>query len=167
MAKWHTFQVLTKRAGRMRHLLNSKLSSAGRCGHIWWGVSIENREYGIPRLEELRAAEAQVRFLSVEPLLEDLGAIDLSGIHWVIVGGESGRGARPMQKEWVTSVRDQCLQARVSFFFKQWGGVQKSKTGRDLDGTTHDEHPEPANYQIPNRRERIALAAKVQRSLSI
>jgi protein gp37 len=162
MAKWHTFQVLTKRAARMRDLLNSKLQSVAQCGHIWWGVSVENREYGMPRLEDLRAANARVRFLSVEPLLEDLGVMDLSGIHWVIVGGESGPGARPMCREWVTSVRDQCSKARVPFFFKQWGGVQKSKTGRDLDGITYNDYPEPANSRIPHRRQRMALAAKVQ-----
>jgi protein gp37 len=140
-ADWHTFQVLTKRSERMRDLLNSKLRTAAQCGHIWWGVSVENRKHGLPRIEHLRAADAAVRFLSIEPLLEDLGRVTLSGIHWVIVGGESGHGARPMQKEWVISLKNQCWKARVPFFFKQWGGVQKSKHGRKLDGRTYDGMP--------------------------
>ncbi len=140
-ASWHTFQVLTKRADRMRSLLNSKLRFAAQSPHIWWGVSVENRKYGLPRIAELRAAKTAMRFLSVEPLLEDVGTIDLSGIHWVIVGGESGPGARPMEKEWVLSIRNQCRKARVPFFFKQWGGVHKAKNGRILEGRTYDQMP--------------------------
>ena len=140
-ADWHTFQVLTKRSERMRDLLNSKLRSAAQCSHVWWGVSVENQKHGLPRIEHLRAADAAVRFLSIEPLLEDLGRVTLSGIHWVIVGGESGHGARPMQKSWVVSLKDQCRKAGVPFFFKQWGGVQKSKYGRELDGRTYDQMP--------------------------
>ena len=100
---WHTFQVLTKRSERMMMLLNSKLRFAAHSGHIWWGVSVENRKNGLPRIEHLRAADVAVRFLSIEPLLEDLGRVNFSRIDWVIVGGESGHGARPMQKEWVVS----------------------------------------------------------------
>ena len=96
MADWHTYQVLTKRSERMRDLLKTKLRFASNRSHIWWGVSVEDRRYGLPRIEHLRRAPARVRFLSVEPLLEDLGTINLDGIHWVIVGGESGPGARPM-----------------------------------------------------------------------
>ena len=140
-AKWHTYQVLTKRAERMKHLLNGHLYYAARLPHIWWGVSVENRRHGLPRIAELQASPARVRFLSIEPLLEDLGTIDLTGIHWVIVGGESGQGARPMQREWVISIRDQCRDAGVPFFFKQWGGVKKSLHGRELDGRTYDEMP--------------------------
>jgi len=140
-ANWHTFQVLTKRSERMRDLLNTKLESVAYLPHIWWGVSVENRRHGLPRIEHLRSADARVRFLSVEPLLEDLGTITLSGIHWVIVGGESGRGARPLLKEWVVSLKNQCWKARVPFFFKQWGGVQKAKHGRTLDGRTYDQMP--------------------------
>ena len=140
-ANWHTFQVLTKRADRMRRLLNSRLHFAACSTHIWWGVSVENRNYGIPRIEELQAANVAMRFLSVEPLLEDVGILDLSGIHWVIVGGESGPGARPMRKEWVLSIKDQCREARVPFFFKQWGGVRKAKNGRELEGLTYDQMP--------------------------
>ena len=141
IANWHIFQVLTKRAERMRSLLNSKLGFVGHSAHIWWGVSVEDRKYGLPRIEELRAANVATRFLSVEPLLEDLGTLDLSGIHWVIVGGESGPGARPLHKGWVLSIRNQCQEARVPFFFKQWGGVRKSKNGRELDGRTYDQMP--------------------------
>jgi len=148
-AHWHTFQVLTKRSERMQWLLNTKLGFAAEARHIWWGVSVENRKHGIPRIAHLRSADACVRFLSIEPLLEDLGAIDLSGIHWVIVGGESGRGARPMRKEWVVSLKNQCWRARVPFFFKQWGGVQKSKLGRRLEGRTYDQMPASESlYQI-------------------
>jgi protein gp37 len=140
-ANWHTYQVLTKRADRLRDALNTTLREQAMLRHIWWGVSVENREHGFPRIDLLRAAPARVRFLSVEPLLEDLGKLDLSGIHWVIVGGESGHGARPMQSAWVESIRDQCADAGVPFFFKQWGGVQKKKAGRILDGRTYDERP--------------------------
>jgi protein gp37 len=103
---------------------------------------VEDRAHGLPRVEHLRQAPAAVRFLSTEPLLEDLGDINLEGIHWVIVGGESGTGARPMQKEWVFSIRDQCDRAQVPFFFKQWGGVRKSTVGREIDGQTYDALPE-------------------------
>jgi protein gp37 len=164
-ATWHTFQVLTKRSLRMQRLLNSKLQFAAKSAHIWWGVSVENRKHGLPRVDHLRAADVRLRFLSVEPLLEDLGILNLSGVHWVIVGGESGLGARPMRKEWVVSMRDQCRKARVPFFFKQWGGVHKSKTGRELDGKTYDEYPQPTNSPIPSRETRMALAAKLQYSI--
>jgi len=140
-AHWHTFQVLTKRSDRMRDLLNSKLRFAAHSPHIWWGVSVENRKHGLPRIEHLRAADVDMRFLSIEPLLEELGQVNLSGIHWVIVGGESGHGARPMEKQWVVSLKNQCWKARVPFFFKQWGGVQKSKHGRDLEGRIYDQMP--------------------------
>lgn len=110
--------------------------------NVWLGVSVEDRKYGLPRIDALRELPAAVRFLSIEPLLEDLGDINLDGIHWVIVGGESGLGARPMQAEWVRSLRDQCAAAGVAFFFKQWGGVRKKVAGRLLDGVTHDAMPE-------------------------
>lgn len=140
-ANWHTYQVLTKRAGRLKSLLMNELNGFSAESHIWWGVSVENRKHGLPRIDELRQAPAAVRFLSVEPLLEDLGLIDLTGISWVIVGGESGHGAREMRAEWVRSIREQCQEANVSFFFKQWGGVRKSEAGRQLDGITYDELP--------------------------
>jgi protein gp37 len=144
-ADWHTFQVLTKRAERMRHLLSTTLSDIASKRHIWWGVSVEDRKHGVPRIAELRDAPAGVRFLSIEPLLEDLGALNLSGISWVIVGGESGPRARPMKREWVISIRDQCDAAGVPFFFKQWGGVRKKKAGRELDGKTYEAMPELAS----------------------
>lgn len=141
LANWHTYQVLTKRASRLRSLLNTSLRFASMQPHIWWGVSVENRKHGVPRIRELRAAQASMRFLSIEPLLEDVGKLDLLGIHWVIVGGESGAGARPMDEKWVCSLRDQCRAASVPFFFKQWGGVRKSETGRLLEDQTYDEFP--------------------------
>ena len=151
-ASWHTFQVLTKRADRMRALLNSKLRFAAQSSHIWWGVSVENRKHGLPRIEQLRSANVAMRFLSVEPLLEDLGTVNFAGIHWVIVGGESGPGARPMDKDWVLSIRSQCRKARVPFFFKQWGGVHKAKNGRSLDGRTYDQMPPRVSAAAEFRR---------------
>jgi protein gp37 len=153
-AKWHTYQVLTKRSERLRELLQTKLLDAAVEPHIWWGVSVENRKHGLPRIEYLRAAPAKVRFLSVEPLLEDLGQLNLDGIHWVIVGGESGHGARPMEREWVVSIRDQCRRARIPLFFKQWGGVQKSKNGRKLEGRSYDALPERSNESAPSLQDR-------------
>jgi protein gp37 len=141
-AHWHTYQVLTKRSERLRDLLRTKLQFAAEEPHIWWGVSVENRKQGLPRIEHLRAAPAGLRTLSIEPLLESLGTIDLSGIGWVILGGESGPGARPIEEAWVLEIRDQCRAAKVPFFFKQWGGRQKSRTGRELEGRTYDEIPE-------------------------
>jgi protein gp37 len=141
-AEWHTYQILTKRADRMAALLSGKLQAAAKAPHIWWGVSVENRQHGLPRIAKLRGAKPGVAFLSIEPLLEDLGKVDLRGIHWVIVGGESGPGARPMSPEWALSLRDQCQSAGVPFFFKQWGGVRKKEAGRSLDGRTYDEFPE-------------------------
>lgn len=148
VANWHTYQVLTKRSARMRELLSGPLHEAAICGHIWWGVSVENRRYGLPRIADLQASQAKVKFLSVEPLLEDLGVIPLDGVSWVIVGGESGPGARPMDEEWVLSIRDQCRRADVPFFFKQWGGVRKKHKGRSLKGRTYDEFPERENNPV-------------------
>jgi protein gp37 len=162
-ANWHTYQVLTKRSERLRDLLQTTLTAAATEPHIWWGVSVENRKHGLSRIDHLRAAPARVRFLSVEPLLEDLGEINLEGIHWVIVGGESGAGARPMQKEWVLSIRDQCERALVPFFFKQWGGVRKSKAGRDLDGRTYDEMPTRVKLPVLANSTRLAAVAEVER----
>jgi protein gp37 len=141
-ADWHTYQILTKRADRMAALLQGKLRNAAKAAHIWWGVSVENRKHGLPRIDKLRSAEVTVAFLSIEPLLEELGEFDLGGIHWAIVGGESGPGARPMEARWVRDIRDLCQKASIPFFFKQWGGVRKSETGRRLDGRTYDEFPE-------------------------
>lgn len=140
-AHWHTFQVLTKRQERMRGLLSRELAWMGRLAHVWYGVSVENRRHGLPRVRVLRETSVALRFLSIEPLLEDLGPLDLTGIGWVIVGGESGPGARPMREAWVLSIRDQCRRAGVPFFFKQWGGVRKHETGRELRGRTYDDFP--------------------------
>jgi protein gp37 len=140
-ANWHTYQVLTKRHERMRELLNGELAWIGRLPNVWFGVSVEDRRHGLPRIEALRETNARVRFLSVEPLLEDLGAIELTGIDWVIVGGESGPRARPLDEGWVLSILRECRMASVPFFFKQWGGVHKRKAGRELRGTTYDELP--------------------------
>ena len=139
-ASQHIFQVLTKRASRMADLLNTKLSPFAKLKNIWWGVSVEDKRHGIPRIGELRRVPVATRFLSVEPLLEHLD-LNLTGIHWVIVGGESGPNARKMERIWVESIRLQCSAAGVPFFFKQWGGVQKSRNGRMLNGRTYDEIP--------------------------
>jgi protein gp37 len=137
-AHWHQFQVLTKRAERIEEL-SPKLRWEP---NIWMGVSVENEKYAY-RIDHLRKTAAHVKFLSIEPLIGPVGKLNLRGIDWVIVGGESGPHARPMDAEWVTGIRDQCLKAGVSFFFKQWGGVQKKKAGRTLEGRTWDEMPAP------------------------
>jgi protein gp37 len=160
-ANWHTFQVLTKRSARLRELLSGRLRFAAEQDHIWWGVSVEDRKYGLPRIADLQKTPARVRFLSIEPLLENLGAFNLSAINWAIVGGESGPGARPMREEWVVSVRDQCRDYRVPFFFKQWGGVRKAKNGRLLDGRTYDEYPARIASAIPDRASCVAHARDV------
>ena len=160
-APWHTYQVLTKRSRRLVRLLTGPLRPAASAPHIWWGVSVEDRKYGLPRIGDLRNAPAHTRFLSIEPLLEDLGNLDLRGIDWVIVGGESGAGARPMEAEWVESIRRACWSARAKFFFKQWGGVQKGKHGRTLNGRTYDEMPSQSTGSIPTRAERLDLVRAI------
>ena len=132
----HTFQILTKRAARLREVSGS-LSWPD---NVWIGVSVENQRMA-SRVKQLTAVPAAVRFLSCEPLLGPLENLPLTGIHWVIVGGESGPKARPMRGEWVESILHQCRAARVPFFFKQWGGVRKDRTGRELHGRTYDEMP--------------------------
>lgn len=135
-ASHHTFQVLTKRAKR----LSSLAPALPWPENLWMGVSVET-QHVTPRLDCLRDVPAAVRFVSFEPLLGPVEDTDLAGIHWAIVGGESGPGARPMKVEWVRSLRDQCAAASVPFFFKQWGGVQRAKAGRRLDGRLWDEFP--------------------------
>ena len=137
----HTYQVLTKRPERMSRLLHREFKEAAKASHIWWGTSVENLKHGVPRIDMLRDADAKVPWLSIEPLLEDLGELDLDGIKWVVVGGESGKGCRPMEADWVRSIRDQSEDAGIPFFFKQWGGFPKKKNGRMLDGRTWDEFP--------------------------
>jgi len=160
-AKWHTYQILTKRAERMAALLQSRLHEASKASHIWWGVSVENRKHGLPRITRLRSAKPTVAFLSVEPLLEDLGKVDLRGIDWVIVGGESGPGARPMLPEWVRNIRTHCKAQGVAFFFKQWGGVRKSETGRTLDGRTYDEYPAAPRNSVASAGERTEILSRM------
>lgn len=133
---WHTYQILTKRSERLA-LLSGRFSWSP---NIWMGVTVENADH-VGRIDDLRTVSAAVRFLSLEPLLGPLPDLDLRGIGWVIVGGESGPGARPMDAAWVGDIRDQCLSANVPFFFKQWGGVQKKKAGRMLERRTWDQMP--------------------------
>jgi len=157
-ADWHTFQVLTKRSERLRNLLNGPLSEFAILSNIWWGVSVEDRRFGLPRIDHLRQVQgATMRWLSVEPLLEDLGRFSLEGIGWVVVGGESGPGARPIDADWVRRIQVQCGDQSVPFFFKQWGGVFKKKTGRELDGQTFDDYPKVAGKEAPTRRIRLQL----------
>ncbi len=135
-AHWHRFQVLTKRADRLAEL-SSQLEWSP---NIWMGVSVESQKY-VHRIDDLRQTDAQIKFLSLEPLLGSLSNLNLSKIDWVIVGGESGYGARPMKEDWVIDIRNQCHDANVAFFFKQWGGINKKKTGRLLEGRTWSEMP--------------------------
>lgn len=160
-ANWHTYQVLTKRSKRLKQLLKTKLRYAAESQHIWWGVSVENRKHGLPRVDDLRMSAARVRFLSAEPLIEDLGGLNLERIDWVIVGGESGHGARPVAPEWVRSIREQCAVNNVAFFFKQWGGVRKHETGRELDGRIYSQFPNRLSIALPTARERRILLAKI------
>ncbi len=135
-AHWHRFQILTKRSDRLL-TLNSKLEWQP---NIWMGVSVENQDYTF-RINHLRQTGAHVKFLSLEPLLGPLPNLDLAGIDWAIVGGESGPGSRAMSESWVTDIRDQCVSANVAFFFKQWGGTNKKRAGRALEGRTWDQMP--------------------------
>ena len=160
-ADWHVFQVLTKRSSLMRDYLLHRYGSAGGPSHIWCGVSVEERQ-AKSRIAHLRVAPASIRFLSLEPLLGPLGALDLTDIHWVIVGGESGPGARPMREEWVLSLRDQCRRVGVPFFFKQWGGVQKGKHGRLLQGQTYSEFPNITGAPAPSATERARRLSRLQ-----
>jgi len=142
----HTYQILTKRAAAMREYFASGSRAVPR--NVWLGVSVENREHGVPRIDQLRRIDAPIRFLSVEPLLEDVGELDLDGIHWVIVGGESGPKARPMNPKWVEAIHKSCEQQGATFFFKQWGGWgadgkkrPKKENGRLFAGKTWDAMP--------------------------
>ena len=153
-----SYQVLTKRHERMASLLAGRLSFAAGCEHIWWGVICEDRKFGLPRIATLQTINAARRFVSVEPLLEDLGDFDMTGIDWAIVGGESGPGARPMKPEWVADIRNQCRRKKVAFFFKQWGGINKKAAGRILDGKTYDEMPSPtpSRWNPPTAKRGVA-----------
>jgi len=139
-ADWHRFQVLTKRSSRMRNFVNRRYAGRAAPRHLWLGVSVEDGRRRA-RIEHLKQTQAAIRFLSVEPLIGPVGEVDLNGIHWVIVGGESGPRARPMEACWVEEVRDRCIAQNVAFFFKQWGGRTPKSGGRVLDGKTWDEWP--------------------------
>jgi len=141
----HIYQILTKRADRLAKLA----PELHWPDNLWMGVTVENA-YCVSRIDNLRKVPARVRFLSMEPLIGPVDTLDLTGIHWVIVGGESGPGARPMQPEWARSIRDECVSARVPFFFKQWGGVNKKKAGRLLDKKSWDQMP--AAFAAPKRK---------------
>ncbi len=161
-ANWHDYQILTKRPDRMRRLLQGKLAFAAALPHVWWGVSVENNRHGLPRIGILRQTPAHGRFLSIEPLLENLEPMDLTGIDLVIVGGESGRRARPILRSWVRTIRDQCQAQRIRFFFKQWGGTRPGLTGRVLDGRTHDDLPPHLQRPVPPPCERQAVADRLR-----
>lgn len=154
-SKWHRFQLLTKRSDRLLEL-SPQLPWEP---NIWMGVSVENQDYTF-RIDHLRSTGATIKFLSIEPLLGQLGNLNLQGIDWVIVGGESGPGARPMDPSWVTDIRDQCKAAGVAFFFKQWGGTNRKKTGRQLEGRTWDQTPLvfPASKTLPEHHVATAVA---------
>jgi len=147
----HTYQILTKRSDRLSIYFENK-----KCpDNVWLGVSVENRQHGIERIDHLRKVDSKIRFLSVEPLLEDVGILNLKNIHWVIVGGESGPKARPMKAEWAENIRIQAEKAGAAYFFKQWGtwgadGVKRSKlaNGRSLNGQVYDGYPQPRRSSI-------------------
>jgi protein gp37 len=143
-AHWHTFQVLTKRSSLMRDFLKRRYGTAAGPRHIWCGVSVENGSK-LSRVRHLQQAPAGIRFLSIEPLIGPPGIIPLEGIDWVIVGGESGPRARPMEADWVREIRNQCKAASVAFFFKQWGGLRPKDGGRKLDGREWNQFPKPSN----------------------
>jgi protein gp37 len=147
-AHWHTFQVLTKRSSLMRGFLKRRYRALPGPSHIWFGVSVEDGTK-LSRVRHLQQTPAGIRFLSIEPLIGPIGSIDLAGIDWVIVGGESGPKARPMERAWVRSIRDQCRAAGVAFFFKQWGGIRPKTGGRKLDGREWNEFPkQPPTFAV-------------------
>jgi protein gp37 len=139
-ANWHTYQVLTKRSSVLVKFLRRRYGERRAPGHIWLGVSVEDAQNTV-RLKHLKAAQASVKFVSFEPLIGSVGRIDLKGINWAIVGGESGPRSRPMQEEWAIEIRDQCKKDRVAFFFKQWGGIRPKSGGRALKGREWSEYP--------------------------
>ncbi len=162
MANWHTFQVLTKRSERLRDLLTGRLRFAARQEHIWWGVSVEDQKYGLPRIAHLQSAPARVRFLSIEPLLEHLGYFDLSGISWAIVGGESGPGARQMDEEWVLSLRDQCASSLVHLFLLSRGWSEEEEEWEAAAGA----HVRPISGTSRRLNSRTRKLLRVRREYS-
>jgi protein gp37 len=153
-ASWHTFQVLTKRSSLMRDFLRKRYGAQRGPSHMWFGVSVEDGTR-TSRIRHLREAPAGVRFLSIEPLIGPMGKLDLTEIDWVIVGGESGPSARPMEREWVREVRDQCRDSGIAFFFKQWGGLRPKSGGRKLDRREWNQFP-----RIPQPGQLLPLAAE-------
>jgi protein gp37 len=146
-AHWHVFQVLTKRSTILKRYISKRYKNSAAPPHIWLGVSLEDATQ-LSRLKHLRDAPASVRFLSIEPLLGPVGKINLDGIHWVIVGSESGPRHRPIEIGWVREIRDQCSKEKVPFFVKQWGGARPKTGGRELDGRTWDQIPSTPAYSI-------------------
>ncbi|MGP7984289.1 DUF5131 family protein [Rhodoblastus sp.] len=154
-ADWHVYQVLTKRSSLMQKFVNARYRNGVAPAHIWLGVSVENAQ-AASRVAHLQKARASVRFLSIEPLIAPVGDLNLDGIDWVIVGGESGWGARPMKEEWALDIRDQCIDAGVAFFFKQWGGRSPKAAGRELDGREWNEFPSSRDTPSPVQIQAIA-----------
>jgi protein gp37 len=150
-ANWHTYQVLTKRSSLMQKFVNDRYRDRPVPPHIWLGVSVENQP-ATSRITHLQKTNASIRFLSVEPLIAPIGEISLSGIHWVIVGGESGPRSRPMKPEWAIEVRNQCVKARVPFFFKQWGGRSPKSGGRKLEGKEWSQFPSRKRFSETESR---------------
>jgi len=155
-ADWHAYQVLTKRSSLMQKFVNARYAKQPVPPHIWLGVSVENAQ-ATSRIAHLRKANATVRFLSIEPLIAPVGNLDLTNIDWVIVGGESGWGARPMKAEWALDIRDQCLDAGVAFFFKQWGGRSPKAAGRLLDGKEWNQFPKRSQERAARGELRASL----------
>lgn len=186
LAEWHVFQVLTKRHRRLQSLLGAELCDYAALPNVLWGVSVEDRKYGLPRVDALRESAAGFKWLSIEPLLEDLGEVDLQGIDWVVVGGESGRRARPMKEDWVLSIQEQCKAADVPFFFKQWGNwrpyrrgltgsrihtwpdrtrsiyMAKARSGRRLRGRQYNTSPTIHSSLCPNASIRRRLRKQIE-----
>ncbi|TGL03550.1 phage Gp37/Gp68 family protein [Leptospira bouyouniensis] len=160
---WHIYQILTKRPIRMKQLFDSKLKEFSSQDNIWMGVTVENCKAYRERVSILRNTNVKTRFLSIEPLLEDLGAIDLSRLDWVIVGGESGAKCRPMEKSWVQSILKQCEEQNVPMHFKQWGGVRKKRAGRILDGKTYDNFPKFEFKPIPPKSELKQIKVQLEK----
>ena len=148
-ANWHSFQVLTKRSSIMLNYVNQRYSNSKCPDHIWLGVSVENQQ-ATSRLEHLRKVKAAIRFISIEPLIAPVGQLNLNGISWVIVGGESGPKARTIKESWVTDIRDQCLANNVFFFFKQWGGFSPKSNGRSLEGQIWNDFPNQSTNSPTN-----------------
>jgi protein gp37 len=158
-ADWHIYQVLTKRSPRLRNFVNDRYRSKKAPTHIWLGVSVED-DTKLSRVRHLRNSAASVRFLSIEPMIGAIRNLDLTDIDWVILGGESGPGARPMASEWVREIRDACVTARVPFFFKQWGGLRPKSGGRSLDGREWSEFPSARTGVRPRQQDFLGIAAE-------